>query len=434
MSAQEMAKNAVFAQQNTATQAARAATNDATAHVLNAVSTTPVQISSHTDTLHSQGKHGKRKAHHHNPSIPSNCIVLKNLDYSITQVTLEEVVCRVTGGCTGSVNISLVDDRTTGSFKGIAFANFHSIQDATNALGELSKMIINGRKVVAEYRRMRTGEKYEKRGKQNEYNYSGQTFEKNALINLDGRGAGDKRAAFFARRESSRIKNERNRDGQSERDLEREAEFRNLLIEFGQGGLEDDCMTKDLVFDASLTSYERRMVHTICSELGLGHLSHADESGNRVLHVTKDAERALQWENDALEAKTEAHRQLQVQQPNKMGSKEKKMERPSASDKKLLGITWFKPRSASITEGTLTGTIRAPSYKVYVPARQPIGPDGTAGFGSRVGVRGNGGKGNNADVIMMDVEGVDQGEKGGTRGRSALNPSVPPFSPQAPKY
>lgn len=427
MSTREIVQNAVAAQQNTAASTLDAARTTDSPTVRDAGLTTPLQSASQDESLLSHKKHSKWTGHHNNAPAPSSWVVLKNLDYSMTQVALEEVVRRVTGGRMGFVNISLVDDRATGSFKGMAFVKFHSTQNAAAALSELSKMVINGRKVIAEYRRMRPGEIHEKWGKKFDYS-NHKTAEKDISISPYVRGNGDKRAAFFASRENARMQNEHNPDDQSERYQEREVEFRNLLLEYGKRGLENDSVAKDLVFDSSLTPYERRMVHKISSELGLGHISRVDEIGSRVLHVTKDVNRIVEWEKEALEAKAEARKQVQEHRYKKIHSMDQRCYGISVSKEALQGINWFKPRSAGMTDGVQMGAIRPPRYKLYVPVRQPTGPDGTVGFSSRVG-RGRGGDRENSDVDMMDVRVVELVGKGKASGHVMLNPSVPAFSP-----
>ena len=314
------------------------------------------------------GKHHRNKNYHfQNPPPPTNCIVLKNLDYKISLEDLEEVVRRVTSDRNEFQSITPVEDKHTGSFRGMAFVNFHTVADATAALKELSKMVINGRKVITEYRRLRPNERkeLEKRGKKGEH---------------------DKRAAFFQDR---RMDDHRFED-RTERDLERESEFRALLTNYRKGDFDLDSDEKDLVFDCTLTSYERRMVHLICGELELGHISRFDENGNRVLHVTKDPKRTSEWEKEAEEER--AQQQQAQTLPKRIQRKKKDKENldsdwkhGNARKEELTGLNYFKPKCAQTETGSNGEKlgIRAPSYKTFVPQRQPKGPDGTAGFDSR---------------------------------------------------
>lgn len=367
---------------------------------------------------------------------------------------------RVTGGRKEFVNIALIDDKVTGSFRGMAFVNFHSTPDATAALAELSKMVINGRKVIAEYRRLRPGERerkeqQEKRAKKyDNYNYNNrQTFEKHITTETDPKGKTvDKRAIFFAKRDTVKKADEQKRqDEKVERDKERETEFRNLLLEYGEGELEHGEDVKDLIFDASLTSYERRMVHEICSQLNLGHISRSDENGNRVLHVTRDAERAAEWKHEAQELKKSESRKQSVEQrrKNKDG-----VNGGALTKEETQGISWFTPRAAMAkADGSNTSNsgIRAPSYKLYVPPCQPTGPDGSIGFKCRVGkavcspvdtttahdddldgegsasCNGSHGIAEMEEVISQGMAKVEQKTNKGMH--TTLNPSVPAFSP-----
>ena len=396
---------------------------------------------------HQSGKHHRSKNYQfQNPPPPTNCIVLKNLDYKISLEDLEEVVRRVTSDRNEFQSITPVEDKNTGSFRGMAFVNFHSVADATAALKELSKMVINGRKVITEYRRLRPNERkeLEKRGKKGEF---------------------DKRAAFFQDR---RMDDHRFED-RSERDREREAEFRALLVNYRKGDFDMDADEKDLVFDCTLTSYERRMVHLICGELELGHISRFDENGNRVLHVTKDPKRTSEWEKEAEEERAQ---QQQAQTLPKRIQRKKKDKENLDSDWKhgnvtkeeLVGINYFKPKCAQTETGSNGEKlgIRAPSYKTFVPQRQPKGPDGTTGFGSRKKYAEGQQKQENGDTMEQHTYEVtaatedlslnenteektvseeDDSKKVATMKKNekgahkVLNPSVPAFSPSAtPTY
>ena len=404
--------------------------------------------------------------------------------------TVETLVREVIGDRFPLVGVTLIEDKFTGSFKGVAFVNFRRPDHATAALTEFAKLVVNGRKVIAEYRRPRSEKNFDKRQKKYEnsstprsaYNHH---FHGNNSNNRSGgprhgnsrggRGGGnknsnngDKRAAFFARREAARMTLEQSRDEQSLRDKQRETEFRNLLLEYGQGALEDDTTAvKDLVFDASLTSYERRMVHSICDELGLGHISRVDEDGNRVLHVTKDPQRTVEWEQEAEAAKTEARKHGQEMRRRKLEELMQKQQTPdeanaTADDNEAGGTpssSRFKSRNGGASSAgnkSATGGLRMPNFKVYVPPTKPSGPDGTIGFTRRVkkteecglvglnGIGGGSGKlgKDETDVDMVDVAADTDGEKGETNEKkngmgagnigglhSVLNPSVPAFEP-----
>eukprot|EP00177_Eucheuma_denticulatum_P001745 GFKZ01003135.1.p1 GENE.GFKZ01003135.1~~GFKZ01003135.1.p1 ORF type:complete len:479 (+),score=96.20 GFKZ01003135.1:343-1779(+) len=424
----------------------------------------------------SSSRHHKNK-YNYSSSQPTNSVVLKNLDYNISQATLEEVVRRVTEGRNEFVSISLIDDKQTGTFRGVAFVNFNTVADATAALGELSKMVINKRKVVAEYRRPRPGERekkdyFEKRpNKKFEHfgnNYNRSAHDKDTTAETDGLGNSiDKRAAFFAKRGSAKKGDEQKRhEERSERDKEKEAEFRKRLVDYSNLAGEDGDIVDDLVFEASLTSYERRMVHDICNGLGLGHISLANEDGVRVLHVTKDPIRKEEWDKEtakikANQKKEDAHKRKNRENGDSRTPAEWK--KNDSSKDNVQGIKWFKPRAAQGTqsdkdhEAMGVGGIRAPTYKLYVPPRQPIGPDGTVGFTARVGkaaekpnetspengrIVGDSMLGEARDIDegataeqngVTEADGHDEkeaetiGGKGSTH--TVLNPSVPAFSP-----
>lgn len=456
----------------------------------------------------------KWKNHHHsknNPPPPTNCVVLKNLDYNITQLALEEVVRQVTGGRKNFFNVTLIDDKATGTFRGMAFVNFHNVPDASAALTELARMVINGRKVVAEYRRLRPGERERKEAKEkaardareakaaeakakaeakaskvkaaetSEDVHSKQTCN-SAEDNADDASSGDspknsmsgtptpkqidKRALFFAKRENARENARRIDDSkrevsaeQAERDKVREAEFRKLLLEYSAGSLEggEAGMVKDLVFDSSLTSYERRMVHTICTELKLGHVSRLDEGGNRVLHVTKDLKRAAEWDKEAGAGGLNQHhkKKERMQKELKENGHGKWAGESSKNDggggeggfsrEERAGLKWFRPKAVkgNGADGGVGGVLKMPTYKVYTPKRQPIGPDGTVGFESRREYHGvseatDGDEGdddvideniNTSEMHGEDVEKEVDGERSNVKKSSGLDPSVASFSP-----
>lgn len=362
---------------------------------------------------------GIRRHSPQSPPAPNNCVVLKNLDYNITQGELEEVVRQVAGGRKQFVNIALIDDKNTKSFRGMAFVNFHTVEDATAAISALARMCINGRKVYAEYRRLHPGEKerkeaHEKRNKKYEQNASRQTFERDISPEVDSNGKTiDKRVAFFSKRDIVRKADDKKRVAEkAERDKEREAEFRARLLAYRDEEPTEGHNIEDICFESSLTPYERRMVHVICEKLSLGHMSIQDESGQRVLRVTKHPGRKAEWaEAVALERKAadsedrkkgkdgrrETYRERHERgdrsdrSADRLGSGSDGRASPEASSAMLSrdnreGIKWFKPRAAQLADGeTITSAngIRAPSYKLYVPPRQPTGPDGTIGFQSR---------------------------------------------------
>lgn len=350
--------------------------------------------------------------------------------------------------------------------------------DATAALQELSKMVINNRKVFAEYRRLRPGERekkdhHEKRNKKfSHFSENRQTFEKDIAQETDVQGKLiDKRAAFFAKRETVKKVDEQKRcDERAERDREREDEFRKRLVEYAQN--EQTQHIEDVIFESSLTSYERRMVHTISSGLGLGHISRFDDDGNRVLHVTKDPERKAEWEKETAALKAAQRKEDQEQKRKnkengdaRMSPEWKKVEPTTGgaiTKDELQGIKWFKPRAAATDGVGAASGIRPPSYKMYIPPRQPTGPDGTIGFSSRnrsstpshgsssqdldLGREGSicdtsseasVVNGTSLDGIVLDGKSANE-EKGGSpkkrnsagkSSQSLLNPSVPAFSP-----
>ncbi|PXF41652.1 RNA-binding post-transcriptional regulator cip2 [Gracilariopsis chorda] len=424
----------------------------------------------HSSNHHSSyNKNSKWKNNHHSPPPPTNCVVLKNLDYNITRSILEDVVRRVTAGHNDFVSVNLIDDKYTGTFRGMAFVNFHTTRDATAALSELSKMVINDRKVIAEYRRLRPGEKkeYEKRGGKkydNYYHNHRQTFEKHVELEPDANGVAiDKRVAFFATRDHAKKDAQKQFEMKTERDKHRDAQFRALLVQYANGELENGS-AKDIVFDSSLTSYERKMVHHICDEMNLGHISRFDEQGNRVLNVTRDPERAAAWEKEAMEAKEEARKQAAEQKRKakediNFDRNKSEPTTPSPNAEELQGIQWFKPRAALNSDGDDKNTalgIRAPTFKTYIPQRKPKGPDGTIGFTVRVkafekkqaeltsatgGDVGNGIEENgqlSADDASSAASDASSGKsvastptKSGKSSQRGLDPNVPPFSPSS---
>lgn len=435
---------------------------------------------------HPKGPKNYKSRYNSTPPPATNCIVLKNLDYNISQMALEEVVRQVTGGRKEFVNIALIEDRVTGSFRGMAFVNFHSTADATAALAELSKMVINKRKVIAEYRRLKPGEKekkeaYEKRAASrfDHFNGNRQTFEKDITNETDANGnAVDKRMAFFAKRDIVKKVDEQKRaEERAERDKERESEFRAKLLEYKDAETPENENAEELVFDCTLNSHERRKIHMLCEELELGHISRFDDDGSRVLHVTKDPAKKAEWDiataaqKATIAAKKDENRR-RTKEPRNLNPRKNSepVNGGALSKEELQGIKWFKPRAAHAAEegneeAANDGGIRAPSYKLYTPPRQPTGPDGTIGFSSRCrdedtktdksdstgdtdgpnddttqSNEENGGVNRNSDG---DTEAEETGEDGDGKQsikeadgdaeekskHTVLNPSVPAFSP-----
>lgn len=470
-----------------------------------ATNAAPAAKSKDTNTSSS---HFGQKPHKWKKSVsspPCNCVVLKNLDYNMTREHLTEIVCRVMDKRSQFTSMSLVEDKATGTFRGMAFVTFASVRDAGVALEELSKLVINGRKVVTEYRRTRANERkdtssHDKRQKKGDHQSShpgkaananlhssekqvgltkGIAAEDAATNSVDGGNSNkpfDKRALFFAKRDTERRADGQRRYDQeatSERDRMREAEFRKLLIEYSNGSIRVDgdgstsndneengeAPVQDMLFDATLTSYERRMVHCICEELHLGHISRTDESGNRVLHVTRDMERAAEWAREA-PAPSPPPVHAKPPEPRTRGGKNGRhgMDSISTTEEGLAAMrrNYFRPRGVQGGDGGAdsSGGILPPSYRVYTPKRQPSGPDGSIGFRHRMKYHGvempavanagnpvkstddlsrNGGTSNASSGGGGHKSG---GKYGGTKGKggkgrkqSMLNPSVPAFSP-----
>lgn len=431
----------------------------------------------------------QRGGHHGNhqgrqplaPAVPNPCIMLKNLDYHITQSDLEEVVRNISGGRKGFVNLSLIDDKATGQFRGMAFVNFHSVEDATAALAALSKMIINNRKVIAEFRRLRPGER--ERREQHERRIRSKfdqapartTFESEVSARDADGNALDIRRAFFQKRDDARKAEESKRGVEKDvKEHEKKDAFRKKLEEYRDAPVEPGAEIEDLVLPTNLTSYDRRIVHVLCDEIGLGHVSQLSDAGVRVLHVTKHPERIEEW-NAATEDIRKAANEGKDRNKKKAAQQEKKAKNAEAAraaddmragaqpveaepvtQEELKGLKWFKPRSAREKDGDGAddkNTIRAPQYKLYVPPRQPTGPDGTIGFQRRrpEGADGEGAKEEGADAPAEEnadggkTPGTDSdgtkddagaaGEKTASLKSSSssgmLNPSVAAFTPSA---
>jgi hypothetical protein len=358
----------------------------------------------------------------------------------MSAIELENLVRDVLGGRKAFMSMSLVDDKNTGSFRGMAFINFHSVDEATAALPALASLTVNGRKVVAEYRRMRPGEKerrdaLDKRQKKIEASNSKRaTFEMDVPVETDEHGKQlDKRASFFAKRDIVKKADDRLRSTEKfAREKEMEADFRTQLKSYRNAEVVEGEEIQDVCFDQDLSSYERRIVHVLCDELNLGHVSRSTKEGSRVLFVTKDPERKAKWEIETADARVLAaekaaekaalveEKRKKQHDSNERTRAESDNDRTVAegfgglgsgavkggasgnqkaaagghapSKEQLEGIKWFRPRSASqadgndaVEGGTVVGSrgIEKPSYKLYIPPRQPTGPDGTIGFQRR---------------------------------------------------
>jgi RNA recognition motif-containing protein len=439
------------------------------------------------------------------PPPPNNCIVLKNLPYSISPVDLENLVREITGSRKAFVNVSLVVDKTTGSFRGMAFVNFHNVGDATSALPGLTALQVDSRKVFAEYRRLRPGEKERREARekasataggpgsgfvsqhnkqqsqhlQNERNHvlhnpRRATFEMEIAPELDEDGnEKDKRASFFAMRDTAKRADDRLRANEkAEREKDLEADFRNQLVTYRGASVPEGEEIQDVCFDQDLSSFERRIVHVLCDELGLGHVSRSMNDGSRVLFVTKDPDRIAAWqietegaravaaekaiEKAALaEEKRKKHREAQQKARTEAEasamSSSNLVSNGAPTREELEGIKWFRPRSA-MQHGDGSGAgedstggeggdninsavrgIEKPTYKVYIPARQPKGPDNSIGFTRR-----------NVNPVSQEVERPTVVENDETRETSksfdvgtpeapivrkkpVLNPTVPEF-------
>lgn len=430
--------------------------------------------------------------------VPADSILLKNLDFKVTHESLAKVVRHVMPDDRQFVEIELVEDRTTGSFRGMAFVTFANIEDATLAIEELSKVVINGRKVFPEFRRIRATDRDIKHSKKADVGNNHSHQSQNLLTADSPNGASssganssgnstralDIRSQFFANRGNER------RHETNHFDRARESDFRELLAKFAKGWINDTSVgndacsdqsaenvppgessisgvaggesrgercqkgagneegeaktlteqvkkaPNDMVFDATLTSYERRMVHILCEELKLGHISRFDEDGNRVLHVTRDRVRAAEW------AREEAENPARSGGGTEFGRRRHDRQeggRRVDTERERPRLNYYCPRqmaadgSGGYTQGG--GGIKVPSYLTYTPKRQPSGPDGSVGFAARR-------KYHRVTVADKEKEssfkdGKDSKSKGksknGGRGRkassSSLNPHVPPFSP-----
>ena len=271
-----------------------------------------------------------------------------------------------------------------------------------------------------------------------------------AVDAVDAEGnAVDKRKAFFSVRDANRKHDERVRDRSEKdaRDREREAMFRARLLEYRDSVVDDAEAVEDIAFEPDLTSYERRMVHVICDEIGLGHMSVMGSDGVRVLMVTKHPGRMAEWTELTADIRKAANERKDEEKRRR--KEEREAAKIAAANlgnggspptsgspalrSELEGIKWFKPRSAIVADGeavSAANAIKVPQYKVYVPPRQPTGPDGTIGFASRKLAAG---------IIDAAEEECQQHSPAQTALKTAasqtpLNPSVPPFTPSAAAY
>lgn len=234
---------------------------------------------------------------------------------------------------------------------------------------------------------------------------------------------------------------------------------------------------QDLVFDSTLTSYERRMVHSICDELNLGHISRFDNDGRRILRVTRNPTRAAEWAKEAssvmnnhkaaMENKHNHHTPSSgssIKQPsqNISTSVNSMSASPSATSTSVNNngggptkkLNFYRPRDV---DGGENGGILPPSYKVYTPKRQPSGPPRDAtnvGFATRIKFHKDNSdkksptstkKANKKQQQSPTGSGSSKssnghsnnggGGKGTTKSKkqskkqSSLNPSLPSFSP-----
>lgn len=541
--------------------------------------------------------------------------------------TLGEVVDRVMQRHGSRLtNLVLVDDKPTRTFRGVAFVSFATFREASIALEEMAKVVINGRKVIAEFHRRapatpkvtttnqtptnatsilpspKQTSKNQSKPQPQPHPLPPPPIEQNVILddnencspvnhspvdnaNQNNRTNNitanndhttpkqmDKRAQFFANRDHERKTKRQTQhvSGEKERERERdrvlESEFRNLLIDYSKGsirnpnvpklvtdgdaedddadasdnpvpessgieaksdddssGKDDSAVTEDnvgdngddhakddyeknktnsnvtksppanakmnrkragcdevqdLVFDSTLTSYERRMVHSICDELNLGHISRYDNDGRRILRVTRDPTRAAEWTKEASSVMN-SHKAAMENKHNHHtptnGSSTKQANQnvstsvnsisasPSATSTSVNsngggGLTkklnFYRPRD--VDGGENGGGILPPSYKIYTPKRQPSGPPGDAtnvGFATRIKFHNDktdkksptsAKKVNKKQQQSPTGSGSSKSSNGHNNGRggngttnakkqskkqSSLNPSLPSFSP-----
>lgn len=176
----------------------------------------------------------------------------------------------------------------------------------------------------------------------------------------------------------------------------------------------------DLRFEADLTSYQRRIVHTLADEMGLGHLSVnvPDTAGDRTVMVTKDPARKALWAASAVSVfeRSKKAREAAMERKQAKLVASRGMAAAAAADARAQDVSrlrFFRPSAARNAGGaggggdaghragkaigdngggggegggggdTDGGIIQPDKARLYVPPRQPTGPDGTVGFSAR---------------------------------------------------
>ncbi|GAB0492168.1 hypothetical protein MMPV_003428 [Pyropia vietnamensis] len=198
----------------------------------------------------------------------------------------------------------------------------------------------------------------------------------------------------------------------SSADEERRAEITSRLEAF----LESQAV--DLRFEADLSSYQRRIVHTVADEMGLGHLSVnvPDTAGDRTVMVTKDPARKALWAASAVSVfeRSKKAREAAMERKQAKLAASRGMAGAAAADVRAQDVSrlrFFRPSAArhagragggvDAVDGTSNamgdngggggggsgdtggGIIQPDKARLYVPPRQPTGPDGTVGFSAR---------------------------------------------------
>eukprot|EP00172_Hildenbrandia_rubra_P002105 Plantae.Rhodophyta-Hildenbrandia_rubra.ctg2765.p1 GENE.Plantae.Rhodophyta-Hildenbrandia_rubra.ctg2765~~Plantae.Rhodophyta-Hildenbrandia_rubra.ctg2765.p1 ORF type:complete len:496 (-),score=125.50 Plantae.Rhodophyta-Hildenbrandia_rubra.ctg2765:2447-3934(-) len=438
----------------------------------------------------------KRRGQFNSPP-PNSTIVMKNLDFGLQPVDLEDVLRGLSGGRLGYKNFYFHKD-SQGQFRGMVFVNFHSIEDAQKAITELMPLVLNGRKVYVEYRRLSRTEvarkEYEeKRGHGNKRfdilkprtTFENSIDDSTPVLDENGKEL-DKRAAFFKRYTEERgetkfVMNGKNGRGPSKNpeNAEFEKKYRDLLVAYRDDENVEGEEIPDFKFEEQLDSNQRFLVHQLCDQLGLAHISRyveepasdtKKENGDdaegekspppksrRMIIVSRDPEKRASFKKESIQQRKVA-KELAAKKRKELVEKKKQPVKVPLTEEEHSRIKWFKPRAQQASEGKEqpTNEIMKPSYKMYVPPRQPTGPDGTTGFKSRMakhsisdekqasdksdesqqdtGVKDNGnGSSEESAAKSSNEPKVANGKKGrGKRGKAKkLNPLVRPFVPSS---
>ncbi|EEP79160.1 conserved hypothetical protein [Uncinocarpus reesii 1704] len=220
--------------------------------------------------------HGHNHNHNHDGDdelIPT-AIVIKNIPFAVKKEQLIQLMTEMSLPLPYAFNYHF----DNGVFRGLAFANFTSAEETATVIDVLNHFDLNGRKLRVEYKKMLPAQERE-RIEREKRERRGQLEEQHrpmATSQLQNQNSMSSLASHLPAASPSPVSQRQNALDMNDAQT---LQFYSQLLLFKQ-----DATRESLIFASSLTPLQRRTVHTLAHNMGLGHASRGTGE-QRQVHV-----------------------------------------------------------------------------------------------------------------------------------------------------